>query len=113
MTKNDVFCRLVQQVKRSIWNQHILVNVHVTNSDKNNHPEEKELDTNHSLTLGQLQTLSTDERSFWPFYFTSFFTTAGFLILHTWIHHTIRGGIQILDQNSISDEKSQLHEIDV
>ena len=102
----------MQQVKRSIWNQHILVNVDVTNIDKSSYPEETELDTNHSLNPGQPQTLSTDERSFCPILLHVVFTTAGFLILHTWIHHTIRGGIQILDQNSISDEKSQLHEID-
>ena len=38
-----------------------------TNIDKNNYPEETELDTNHSLTLGEPLTLTTDERSFGHF----------------------------------------------
>ena len=56
------------------------------NIDKNNYPEETELDINHSLT-------------------------PRFLIFLIWIHKTIWGGIQSLDQKSIADEKSQLYEI--
>ena len=62
----------MQQVKRSIWNQHILVNVDVTNIDKSSYPEETELHTNHGLNPGQPQTLSTDERSFCPFLYKKF-----------------------------------------
>ena len=37
------------------------------NIDKNNYPEETELDTNPSLTLAENLTLSTGERSFGHF----------------------------------------------
>ena len=56
------------------------------NIDKNNYPEETELDTNPSLTLAR----------------------ARFLILRIWIHQKIWGVIQSLDQKSIWNEKSQL-----
>ena len=39
-------------------------------------------------------------------------TAARFLILRVWIHQKIWVWIQSLDQNSIWNEKSQLHEID-
>ena len=38
-----------------------------TNVDKNNYPEETELDTNLTLTLAQTQTLLIGERSFGHF----------------------------------------------
>ena len=79
--------------------------------DKSNYPEETELDTNPSLTLAQTLTLSTGERNFGNFT-TSLVTTPRFLILSIWIHQKIWGGIQSLDLKSISEEKSQLHEID-
>ena len=81
------------------------------NIDKNNYPEETELDTNPSLTLARTLTLSIGERIFCHFT-SSPVTTPRFLILHIWIHQKIWGGIQSLDQKSISDEKSQLYEID-
>ena len=81
------------------------------NIDKNNYPEETELDTNPSLTLARTLTLSTGERNFGNFTF-SLVTTPRFLIFLIWIHKTIWGGIQSLDQKSIADEKSQLYEID-
>ena len=100
------------RVKRIIWNQHISVKVHVVscciNIDKNNYPEEAELDTSPSLTLARTLTLSTGERSFGNFT-PSLVTTPRFLILLIWIHQKIWGGIQSLDQKSISYEKSQLH----
>ena len=81
------------------------------NIDKNNYPQETELDTSPSLTLSRTLTLSTGERSF-GHYTYSLVTTPRFLILCTWIHQKIWGGIQSLDQESIQDEKSQLHKID-
>ena len=60
MTRNTVFLSFSAiRVKRSIWNQHILV----INIDINNYPEETELDTNPSIVLAQTLTLSTSERS--------------------------------------------------
>ena len=41
------------------------------NIDENTYPEETELDTNPSLTVARALTLSTGERSFWPFHFQS------------------------------------------
>ena len=81
------------------------------NIDKNNYPEKTELDTNPSLTLARTLTLSTGERSFGNFT-SSLVTTPRLLILRVWICQNIWRGIQSLDQKSISDEKSQLHEID-
>ena len=81
------------------------------NIDKNNYPEETELDTNPSLTLARTLTLSTGERSFGHF-MPSLVTTLRFLILRIWIHQKIWGEIYRLDQKSISDRISQLHEID-
>ena len=81
------------------------------NIEKNNYSEETELDTNPCLTLPRTLTLSTGERSFGNFT-SSLVTTPRFVILRTWIHQKIWGGFQNLDQKSISDEKSQLHEID-
>ena len=43
-----------------------------SNVDKNNYPEETELDTNPSLTLARTLTLSNGERFFfWPFHVQS------------------------------------------
>ena len=81
------------------------------NIDKNNYSEETELDTNPSLTIARTLTLSTGERNFGNIT-SSLVTTPLFLILRKWIHQKIWGGIQGLDQKSIPDEKSQLHEID-
>ena len=81
------------------------------NIDKNNYPEETELDTNPSLTLARTLTLSTGERISGHFAFSRCYDTT-LLILHIWIHQKIWGGIQSLDQKSIWNEKSQLHEID-
>ena len=81
------------------------------NIDKNNYLEETALYTNPSLNQARTLTLSTVERSFGNFT-SSLFMTPRFLILSIWIHKNIRGGIQSLDQKSIPDEKSQLHEID-
>ena len=68
--------------------------------DKNNYPEETELDADPSLTLARTLTLSTDERSFG--HFTSILvTTPRFLILRIWIHQNIWERIQSLDQKSI------------
>ena len=50
------------RVKGIIWNQHIWSLFMLPNIDKNNYPEETELDTNPSLTLAQTLTLSTGER---------------------------------------------------
>ena len=61
------------------------------NIDKNNYPEETELDTNPSLTLARTLTLSTGERSFGNFT-PSLVTTSRFLILCIWIHQKIWGG---------------------
>ena len=81
------------------------------NIDKNNYSEEKELDTDPSLTLAWTLTLSTGERNFANF--TSSLATAPIsLILRKRIHQIIWGGTQSLDKKSISEEKSQLHEID-
>ena len=81
------------------------------NVDKNNYPGETELDTNPSITPARTLTLSTGERSYGNFT-SSLITTTRFLILRIWIHKKIWGGVQSVDQKSISDEKSQLHEID-
>ena len=81
------------------------------NIDKNNYPEESELDTNPRLTLARTLTLSIGERTFGHVK-PSLVTTPRLLILRIWIHHKIWGGIQSLYQKSISDEKSQSHEID-
>ena len=82
-----------------------------TNIDKNSYPEETELDTNPSLTLAQTLTLSIGERCL-TILLPVVVTAARFLILHTWIYYKIWGEIQSLYQKSISDENSQLHEID-
>ena len=80
------------------------------NIDKNNYPEETELDTNPSLTLARTLTLSTGERIL--AILRPIVVTLRFLILCIWIHQKIWGGIESLNQKSIQDEKSQLHEID-
>ena len=51
-----------------------------TNIDKNNYPEELELDTNPSLTLTRTLTIYIGERSFGNFK-SSLVTTPQFLIL--------------------------------
>ena len=81
------------------------------NIDKNKYAEETELYTNPSLTLARTLTLSIGERNFGNFT-SCLVTTSRFLILRIWIHQKIWGGIQSLDHKSISDEKSQLYEID-
>ena len=81
------------------------------NIDKSNYPEETELDTNPSLTLARTLTLSTGERIL-AILRPVVVTTLRFLILCIRIHQNIWGGIQSLNQKSIQDEKSQLHEID-
>ena len=75
------------------------------NIDKNNYPEETELDTNPSLTLARTLTLSIGECNFGNFT-SSLVTTPIFLILRIWIHQKIWGAIQSLDQKSIWGEKS-------
>ena len=70
------------------------------NIDKNNYPEETELDTNPNLTLAQTLSLSIGERIFGHFTST-LVKTPRFLILCIWIHQKIWGGIQSLDQESI------------
>ena len=101
MTKNAVFCRLVHQeltyhMKPAYFGQcSCCINI-----DKNNHPEETELDTNPSLTLARTLTLSTGERNFGHFT-SSLIMTPRFLILCIWCHQKICGGIQSLDQKSI------------
>ena len=70
------------------------------NIDKNNYPEETELDTNPSLTLARTLTLSTGERSFDQFT-PSLVMTPRVLILCIWIHQKVLEGIQSLGQKSI------------
>ena len=70
------------------------------NIDKDDYPEETELDTNPSLTLARTLTLSTGERSFGHFT-SSLVTTPRFLILWVLIHQKIWEGIQGLNQKSI------------
>ena len=61
--------------------------------DKDNYPEEKELDTNASLTLAQ--TLRSPLVSvIWAISVPVVVTAPLFSILRIWIHHTIGGGIQ-------------------
>ena len=81
------------------------------NVDENNYPEETELDTNPSLTLARTVTLSIGERIFGHFK-SSLVTTPRFLIFVYMNSPKIWGRILILDQNSLQDERSQLHEID-
>ena len=78
------------------------------NIDKNNYPEEAELDTNPSITLARTLTLSTGERIL-AISRPVVVTTPRLLTLHIWIYQQIWGGIQSLDHKSICDEKSQLH----
>ena len=103
------------RVKRFIWNHfksayfgQYLCGINI---DKNNYPEETELETNPSLTVARIL----------PYPLVIVFlaisrsvvvTTPRFLILRIWIHQKIWGGIQSLNQKSIWNEKSQLHEID-
>ena len=77
------------------------------NIDKNHYPEETELDTNPSLTLTRTLTLSTGERSFG--HFTSSRCYDKTIVNFANMNYQ---KIQSLDQKSIWDEKSQLHEID-
>ena len=81
------------------------------NIDKNNYPEETELDTNPSLTLARTLTLSTGERISCHFTFSRCYDTTIFNFAYM-NSPKIWGGIQNLDQKSIWNEKSQLHEID-
>ena len=70
------------------------------NIDKNNYPEETELDTNPSLTLARTLTLSTGERIL-AILRPVVVTTLRFLILCIWIQLKICGGNQSLYQKSI------------
>ena len=69
--ENTVFCRSVQQEINVSYETSININ-------KNNSPEETELDTNPSLTLARTLTLSSGERSFHHFT-SSLVTTPRFL----------------------------------
>ena len=81
------------------------------NIDKNNYPEETELDTNPSLTLARNLTLSTGECSFGHFTSCRCYDTT--IVNFAYMNSPkIWGGIQNLDQNTRWDEKSQLHEND-
>ena len=77
------------------------------NIDKNNYPEETELDTNPCLALAHTLTLSTGECNFGHFT-SSLVTTPQILIMLIWMHQNIWGGIQ----SPYQEEKPQLHEID-
>ena len=81
------------------------------NIDKNNYPEETELDTNPSLTLARTLTLSTGERISGHFTLSRCYDTTIFNFSYM-NSPQIWGGIQSLDPKSIWNEKSQLHEID-
>ena len=80
------------------------------NIDKNNYPEETELDTNPCLTLARTLTLSTSEHNIGNFT-SSLVTTPWILILRIWIHQKSGEGSKVW--KSMSDEQSQLHEIDL
>ena len=57
------FCRLAQQELKVSYETSIFGQCSCClNIDKNNYPEETELDTNPSLTLARTLTLSTGER---------------------------------------------------
>ena len=62
MTRNTVFCRLVQWGLNIAYGTSIFWSMFI-NIDINNYPEETELDTNPSIILAQTLTLSTSERS--------------------------------------------------
>ena len=81
------------------------------NIDKNNYSEETELYANPSLTLARNLTLSTGERSSGHFASSRCYDTTIFNFAKI-NSPKIRGGNQSLNQNSIWDGKSQLHEID-
>ena len=81
------------------------------NIDKNNYPEETKLDTNPSLTLARTLTLSTGERVSGHFMFSRCYDTTLFNFAYM-NSPKIWGGIQSLDQKSIWNKNSQLHEID-
>ena len=75
------------------------------NIDKNNYPEETELDSNPTLTL------STGERNFG--HFTSNRCCDTTIVNFAYMNSPKNWGvIQSLDKKSTWDEKSQLHEID-
>ena len=101
MPKNAAFLLFgTTRVKRIIWNQHYFGQCsYCPNIDKNNYPEETELDTNPSLTLARNLTLSTGERSFGHSR-PVVVTTPRLLILRIWIHQKIWGGSLNLDQKS-------------
>ena len=81
------------------------------NIDRNNNPEETELDTYPSLTLAQTLTLSTGERISGHFTFSRCYDTTIFNFAS--YEFTKKSGEgSSLDQKSIWNEKSQLHEID-
>ena len=68
MAKNAVFCCLAQQELNVSYETSIFGQCsYCQNVDKNNYPEETELDTNPSLALARTVTLSTGERSFGHF----------------------------------------------
>ena len=70
-----------------------------------------ELDTNLSLTLAQTLTQSICERIFGHFTSRRCYDSTNFNFAFLNSSHNL-GGIQSLDQNSILEENSQLHEID-
>ena len=80
------------------------------NIDKNNYPEETELDTNPNLTLARPLTLSTVERISGHFTISRCYDTTIFNFAYMNSPKNL-GRIQSLDQKSIWNEKSQLHEI--
>ena len=79
------------------------------NIDKNDYPEETELDTNPSLTLARTLTLSTGERSFGHFTSSRCYDTT--IVNFAYMNSPNWGGIQSVDQKSTWDEKSHLLEI--
>ena len=81
------------------------------NIDKNNYPEETELDTNPSLTLARKLILSTGGRSFGHFTPSRCYDTTLFDFAYMNSIKKIWGGVQNLDQKSLW-KKLQLHEID-
>ena len=80
MTKNAVFCRLALQELNVSYEIGIYFGQCPCgiNIDKNNYPEETELDTNTSLTLARTLTLSTDERISGHFTFSRCYDTTIF-----------------------------------
>ena len=85
------------------------------NIDKNNYPEETELDTNPSLTLARTLTLSTGERSFGHFTSSRCYDTT--IVNFAYVVGEVFpwGGNSVIFSvcASISRTGVQLHEIDI